>query len=238
MVRQRPLRPRLKRHRGLRKVASGAQRKQGREGTGEEFRILPVVHRNGAAGGNVSNHWYILDIVRGRVSTGRVVSFESVFLEIQDGRHQLQRRVLAGRFHVAVDAAGADRPGNLSVKCLLKVVLVIPRLKVGRVALVLLVVTLGMDHRFLEVMRNETLGPRVQERLVDRDVPVKFVIQPEPLQGSENDGFLDLQTRSQVLGGRCPVTEPDDLDLVREVDLCTGQDVEESAGFLFVGGTP
>ena len=103
-------------------------------------------------------------------------------------------------FHVAVHAAGADRPGNLAVKCLLEVVLVVPWLEVGRVALVLLVVALGMNHRFLEVTRNETLGPRVQERLVDR---VKFVIQPEPLQ-SENDGFPDLQVRSQVLGGRDP----------------------------------
>jgi hypothetical protein len=79
-------------------------------------------------------------------------------------------------FHVAVHAAGADRPGNLAVKCLLEVVLVVPWLEVGRVALVLLVVGLRMNHRFLEVTRNETLGPRVQERLVDRDVPVKFVI--------------------------------------------------------------
>ena len=195
--------------------------------------LEPDTSENGAADGTISNHWYVLDIVRGRVSTGRAVSFESAFLEIQDGRHKLQCRVLAGGFHVTIDAAGADRPGNLAVKCLLKVVLVVPWLEVGCVALVLLVVALGMDHRFLEVTRNETFGPRVQERLVDRDVPVKFVIQPEPLQGSENDGFPDLQARSQVLGGRGPVTEPDDLDLVRGVDLCTGQDVEESAGFLW-----
>jgi hypothetical protein len=45
--------------------------------------------------------------------------------------------------------------------------------------------------------------------LVDRNVPVKFVIQPEPLQGTEIDGFPDFQARFQVLGGR------DDLDLVR-----------------------
>jgi hypothetical protein len=34
--------------------------------------------------------------------------------------------------------------------------------------------------------------------LVDRNVPVKFVIQPEPLQGTENDGFPDFQARFQV----------------------------------------
>ena len=52
--------------------------------------------------------------------------------------------------------------------------------------------------------------------LVDRNVAVKFVIQPEPLQGTENDGFPDFQARFQVLGGRDPVTEPDNFDLVRE----------------------
>jgi hypothetical protein len=52
--------------------------------------------------------------------------------------------------------------------------------------------------------------------LVDRNVAVKFVIQPEPLQGTENDGFPDFQARFQVLGGRDSVTEPDNFDLVRE----------------------
>jgi hypothetical protein len=45
-------------------------------------------------------------------------------------------------------------------------------------------------------------------------------------------GLAGKVSGPEVLGGRDPVTEPDDLDLVREADLYAGQDVEESAGFL------
>ena len=70
--------------------------------------------------------------------------------------------------------------------------------------------------------------------MVDCNVPMEAVIQPELLQGTEDDGFPDLQARSEVLGGRDSVTEPDDFDLLREVDLCTGQEVQESARFLTI----
>ena len=46
--------------------------------------------------------------------------------------------------------------------------------------------------------------------MVDCNVPVEVVIQPEPLQGTEDDGFPDLQARSQVLGSRDSVAEPDE----------------------------
>jgi hypothetical protein len=53
-------------------------------------------------------------------------------------------------------------------------------------------------------------------------MPVEDVVKAKPLQGTENDGFPDFQTRLQVLGGRVAVTEPDHLDLFREVDFRTG----------------
>jgi hypothetical protein len=127
-------------------VTSRAQRKQSWKGTGEEVGILPVVEKHGAAGGNVPDHRDVLDVMRVRVpSVRRRVAIETVSLEIQNGRHQLQRRVLAGRLHVAVDAAAADGSGCLAVKRFLEVVLVVPWHDVGRVTFAFLVVGFGMD---------------------------------------------------------------------------------------------
>jgi hypothetical protein len=52
------------------------------------------------------------------------------------------------------------------------------------------------------------------------------------LKDAKDHFFPNFQVRLQVVSGRGPVTEPDHLDFIVEVDLCTGQDVKERARFL------
>ena len=67
--------------------------------------------------------------------------------------------MLARRFDVGVDTAGADRSGTLAVQCLLEVVFVVPGAKIGRVAFVLVMIALGMNDGFLKVTGNKTIFP-------------------------------------------------------------------------------
>ena len=121
--------------------------------------------------------------------------------------------MLARRFDVGVQTVGADRSGTLAVQCLLEVVFVVPGAN-GRVAFALVVITLGMNDRFLKVTGNKTIFPRVQEGLVDGNVAVQLVVQTEPPKGAENHMFPDFQVWLQVIGGRRTVAELDNLDLV------------------------
>src|SRR5258706_13564501 len=69
--------------------------------------------------------------------------------------------------------------------------------------------------------------------MVDGEVAIQMVVVNEILQSRQNPILPNLQKWLQVCIGRCPVSQPENLDKIIQPQLGTGKNLEEWSRILW-----